>query len=409
MFLKNSIFLKKVQHYSMKKIIGIIYDEKFDECMIDGACGGSETWAIQIAKYFVRAGYAVVMFRPGSWTISNSFVEYSSQQLFKHKIETTKFEAIIFSRNIDKTRYNNILESGCTKNIYVQAHETFIWENGIYEDKFEYYDENGEERYPEIKKFIALSKFHKNALHSISNIPLDRIEIIGNGCNIDLFENFDKEHGDVNSNIENAILWSSCIPRGADILVDDILPLIKEEIPEFKVKICGYQNGDNIVPKRFLDRDDVELLGFDLTKEQYYSELRKTGVWFYPCIVAETFNIACLDAVINNCDIVSPMLHGVEHVLGPFKSFSMTYLFGTGETKDNDYAWIFKPYIVDKESDEYKKACQQAANMIVKSIKNYYDCTNIQIRKALKSYILETHTWELVVDKWKILFEKENH
>lgn len=392
----------------MQKVIGIVYDEKFEEEMINGACGGSETWAIQLSKAFTKLGYHVIVFRKGSWIFSESNVEYISLEFFDHKINTIKFEAIIFSRNIDKERYNKILNSGSTKNIYIQAHETYIWENGIYEDKFEYYDENGVERYPEIKKYIALSTFHKNALHNISNIPLDRIEIIGNGCNIDIFENFDKEHGDVNNKIEHAILWSSCIPRGADILVDDILPLIKEEIPDFKVRICGYQNGDNVIPKRFLNRDDVELIGFNLTKEQYYSELRKTGVWFYPCVVAETFNIACLDAVINNCHIVSPMLHGVGHILSPFKVYAMDYTFGTGETKDNDYSWIFKQYIVDKESEEYKKACQQAALMIISNIINYYNPINFQIRKAMKSYVLETHTWELVALKWKNLMKMEN-
>ena len=94
----------------MKKNIGIIYDTKFNENDINGACGGSETWIIQISKEFVRQGYNVVIFRPGDWVLSPNNVEYVPFNLFEYKIQTQQFECIIFSRNIDD-RYFKILES----------------------------------------------------------------------------------------------------------------------------------------------------------------------------------------------------------------------------------------------------------------------------------------------------------
>lgn len=376
----------------MKKNIGIIYDTKFNENDINGACGGSETWIIQISKEFVRQGYNVVIFRPGDWVLSPNNVEYVPFNLFEYKIQTQQFECIIFSRNIDD-RYFKILESKCTKNIYIQAHEIYIWKNGIYNEKFDYNIDG--EKY-NIKKYIALSDFHKQALNYYCNIPLDKIEIIGNAVDTDVFYEIDKRYGNVNYNIEHSILWSSCFGRGCDILIDDVLPIVKKDIPDIKVKICGYVD---VIPDKYRNHKDIEIIGFNLSKENYYKELRKCSCWFYPCVTAETFNISALDAAVNNCDIISPMIHGMETTFKPFLPLSMSHKFGTGETLNKNYDW--GTYNTDKSSEEYKQACKEAAELIVDSMNNYFDYKHYQIRVSLKNYILQEHTWENVVKKWK--------
>lgn len=382
----------------MKSVIGIIYDTNFDEDQINGACGGSETWAIQLSKELVTNGYSVIVFRQGDWQISNCLVEYCPIHMFDYICERIHFDSIIFSRNIDDLYYK-IIESKCCDNIYVQAHEIYIWKNGLYNEKFDYKIDN--EKYPEIKKFIALSDFHKDALTYYCNIPQEKIEIIGNGCDTSTFKEIDESNGDVNKSIEHSILWTSCFPRGCDILIDDIMPLVKKEIPDFIVKICGYID---VIPEQYRNRNDVEIVGFNLTKAEYYNELRKTACWFYPCVTGETFNISVLDAVINNCDIISPMLHGTNYTLSPFMPFAMKNKFGTGETKNKNYDW--GSYTTDKSSEEYNEACQEAANMIIDSIKNYYDIERIKIRQSIKRYVLQTHNWKEVANRWKIVMNK---
>ena len=383
----------------MKKNIGIIYDSEFDEPLINGACGGSETWAIQISKEFVKQGFNVYMFRPGGWILSDGGVEYVPSDMLEYKINSTKFEVIIFSRNIDKRRYDLIVNSGCTDKIYVQSHEIYIWKDGIYNERFDYHMYKSE--FPKITKFIALSDFHKTALNYYCNIPLDEIEIIGNGCDTDVFRDIDSVRGDVNELRERPfILWTSCFGRGGDILIDDILPIVKRGIPNIKVKICGYVD---TLPSQYRNRDDVEIVGFNLTKEQYYNELRKSLCWFYPCVTAETFNISVLDAVINNCEIVCPMLHGTEHTLRPFKPFGMKHVFGTGETLNKDYDW--GGYRTDKSSKEYQEACVEAANMIFVAHEQYHTDVRKKIRKSMKNYVLQEHSWQNVVKKWRNLLE----
>ena len=382
----------------MKKTICIIYDVEFNENDINGACGGSETWAIQISKEFVRQGYNVIMVRPGDWVLTDNGVEYVPSHLLEYKINSQYFEAVIFSRNIDIDRYKMIVESKCTKQIYIQAHEIYIWKDGIYNLKYDY--NYMCKHYPDITKYIALSDFHKQALNYYCNIPLDKIEIIGNAADTDIYYKIDKELGDVNK-IEKSILWTSCFGRGADILIDDILPMVKQYIPDFKVKICGYVD---VMPDEYKNRNDVKIVGFNLTKEEYYKELRKTPCWFYPCVTAETFNIAALDAVLNNCDIVSPMLHGMEYSMKPFKPLGMEHKFGTGETLNKNYDW--GTYHTDKNSVEYNKACQEAARMIIESYGNYHEPIRNKVRKSFKNYILQEHSWQNVVKKWTQMFKK---
>ena len=380
----------------MKKIIGILSTPHFEESDINGACGGSETWAIRLSQEFERSGCHVIIFREGEdYTYSPTGVEYVPLEFMDFKLQTQHFDTFIFSRNIDFEIYDKIIKYECADKIYVQAHEIYVWKNGIYNERFDY--ENDFAHVSKIEKFIALSDFHKSALTYYCGIPADKISIIGNGCDTDVFwDNYNDEYALNDCKDRGSIIWSSCFGRGADILIDDILPIIHRKWPQFKVKICGYVD---VVPDKYKNRPDVELIGFNLTKKQYYDALCGTCCWFYPCVTGETFNISALDAVINNLDVVSPMLHGMEHTFGPFRVFGMQNKFGSGETKDKNYDW--GSYQTDKNSDEYKRACQEAADMIIDFVTNYEKPERVKIRTALKNYILENYTWAHVVEKWK--------
>ena len=70
----------------MKKVLGIYYNAPFDEDSFYNGCGGSETWAIQLAKEFTRRGYHVIVFcKCDKWFIYNSGVEYVDITMYKEK------------------------------------------------------------------------------------------------------------------------------------------------------------------------------------------------------------------------------------------------------------------------------------------------------------------------------------
>lgn len=375
----------------MKKVIGIYYRAIFEEESFETGCGGSDAWVIQIAKEFVRQGYHVTVFRNGdNWKFTNSMVEYCDTNLLPLRCTYQHFDYFIFTRCFNEDVYKMVVGTGC-ENIYVQSHDMFIWDNWIYQDQFIYQPN----KYPFLKKFIALTEFHRWELRRYNLIHDNMIEVIGNGFDSDILSRVEKEPiGEK----DNSILFPTVYTRGGDILVNNILPLVLKEIPDFEVRLCGYAD---VFPDELKNNPHVKILGM-LSKEDYYREFRKHKVWFLPCVVPEDFGLCVGDAVISGCDVVSTFKHGMKDVCWPFVNLSMKNEFKVVET--NEYHR--SRYVLDMSEEEFQETCQEAADMIVDSIKNYYDENRIKIRESFKNFLLGTHNWENVVKKWSDLFEK---
>ena len=375
----------------MKRVIGILYNTNFNESSFETGCGGSETWVIQISKEFIKRGYHVIVFSQyEDWFIYNSGVEYVPLNLYESRIQYQNFYAFIFVRSLDHF-YDTFIKYNDCENIYLQSHDMFVWKEGIYNKKFNYYDNN---RFDKIKKFIALTEFHKWELMKYNAIPDDKIEVIGNGLDSDIF---DKVNDEIIEK-DHSILWTSAFGRGGDILINDILPLVITEIPDFKVHICGY--GDNI-PQEIKDNPNVVFLG-TLSKEDYYREFKKHCCWFLPCVVVEDFGICAGEAAMCECDIISPFKHGMKDVCWAFESLKMKHEFKIIESDNYHYG----TYQLNMTKEEYLISCQEAALKIINSIQNYNNPFNRQIRQICKTFITKEYTWNNVVNKWEMIFKK---
>lgn len=373
----------------MKKVIGIYYDSKFEESSFETGCGGSDTWVIQISKEFTRRGYHVIVFNNcDNWTIGESMVEYVPCSLFEMRCDYQHFDYFIMTRLFNEDLYNIIVSTGC-KNIYLQSHDMFIWNKNLYDERYIY----EHDKYPYLKKYIGLTNFHKNNLCEYNLIPSDKIEIIGNGVDSDIFDKVDKE-----SIIkDNSILFPTVYSRGGDILVENILPLVLKEIPDFEVHLCGYHQS---FPEHVYNNPHVQILGM-LNKEDFYREFRKHKVWFLPCTVSEDFGLCACEAVMCECDVVSPFEHGMKDVCSPFVNLKMNNKFKVLETHEYHYS----QYKLNMFQEDFDRTCSEATGMIIDSIKNYYLPDRIRLRQSFKNYILQTHNWKNVVDKWEKLFK----
>ena len=370
----------------MKKVIGIFYNANFSEESFVTGCGGSETWAIQLSKEFIKHGYHVIVFsRHKDWFIYKSGVEYVPLSLFESRIQYQQFYAFIFVRSLDSS-YDTFVKYNNCENIYLQSHDMFIWKDGIYNEKFNY---NINNRFDKVKKYIALTDFHKWELMNYNYIPEDKIEVIGNGLDSDIFNKIDKEENDR----DHSILWTSAFGRGGDILVNDITPIVKHAIPDFEVHICGYGDG---VPEDIKLNPNVKFLG-TLSKEDYYKEFKKHCCWFLPCVVVEDFGICAGEAAMCDCDIISPFKHGMKDVCWAFESLKMKSEFKIVESDNYHYG----TYKLNMTEEEYKNTCKEAAFKIIQSINNYKDDNRKHIRKICKDFIMKEHTWNNVVKKWE--------
>lgn len=376
----------------MKKVLGIFYNSSFTEESFETGCGGSETWAIQLAKEFSKRNYHVIIFCHCESKTYDSGVEYVPISLYESRIKYQYFTYFIFTRSIDVS-YDIFIANNDCRNIYIQSHDMFIWENGIYNSRYVYDEERNQDlKYNYIKKFIALTDFHKEELHMYNGIPYDKIAVIGNGLDSNIFD--EAERFTVEK--DNSILFPTAFGRGGNILVNDIMPRVLEKIPDFEVHICGY--GDN-VPDDIKKNPHVKFLG-TLKKRDYYLEFKKHKCWFLPCVVVEDFGICAGEAAMCECDIVSPFKHGMKDVCWGFTSLKMENEFKVKETGKYHYS----TYTLNMTDDEYNKACDEAANKIIDSINNYYNEDRKKIRAICKEFIIKEHTWANVANKWENIF-----
>ena len=375
----------------MKKVIGIYYNANFSEESFETGCGGSETWVIQISKEFIKHGYHVIVFSQyETWILNNSGVEYVPLFLYESRIQYQNFDYFIFVRSLDEA-YDTFVKYNNCENIYIQSHDMFIWKDGIYNEKFNYEDINN--RFDKVKKYIALTEFHKWELMTYNNIPEDQIEIIGNGLDSDIFNKVDNEE----IKKDHSILWTTTFGRGGDILVNGVMPLVLKSIPDFEVHICGY---NDMVPNDIKLNPHVKFLG-TLSKEDYYREFKKHCCWFLPCVVVEDFGICAGEAAMCDCDIISPFKHGMKDVCWVFESLKMKSEFKVVESDNYHYS----TYQLDMTNEEYSHVCHEAAFKIINSIKFYDNEYRKKIRKICKDFIMKEHTWNNVVNKWETLFK----
>lgn len=372
----------------MKKVIGIFYDSEFNINSFETGCGGSETWAIQLSKEFARRGYHVIVICHTTWYLyMDNNLEFFPISEFESRLEYQHFDYFIFTRCIYKDLYDKVLQNGCN-HIYLQSHDMFVWEDALYNKKYDYDNNNYD-----AMKFVALTDFHRDELIRYNHIPSTKIEVIGNGLDSEIFSNVDNEEIEK----DNEILWTSAFGRGGNILVDYIMPIVKKEIPDFKVNICGY--GDN-VPEEIKNNPSVNFLG-TLTKEEYYREFKKHKVWFLPCVVVEDFGICAAEAVMCGAHVVSSYLHGMQDVLGPYTAFATNYKFNIVESSDYHYG----TYQLDMSYDDFNNAVNEAAQCIIDIINNYDNEFLRRLLKAQKNYVLTTYTWKNIADKWIKMFE----
>ena len=387
----------------MKKTIGILYESKFSESSFETGCGGSETWAIQLSKTFVKNGYHVIIFNANDeWNLTQSLVEYRPLSLFAYTCTHQHFDYFIFTRNIGQF-YNILVENNCADHIYVQSHDMFIWCDGLYNHKYDWNKDR--ERFNKIEKFIALTEFHKEELHQHNNIPYEMISIIGNGLDSDVYNKVFEEYGKFTMNTQlkidsnHIIFWTSAFGRGGDILVEDVFPLVKSQCEDAQVYICGYAD---LVPESIKNTEGVKFLG-TVSKEEYYKIFFDADCWFLPCVVVEDFGICAAEALMCYCDIISTFEHGMKDVLYPFTGLKMNYEFGKATTDKYHYG----TYDIDKTSLEYKKACNEAASMILESFRTHKTPEKKTFKEIARKTVLYIHTWQNVVDKWIALFNEK--
>lgn len=320
--------------------------------------GGSETWLVQISKEFANQGHDVYVY-----CLTKNEFKWCNVLLYPiDNFGKEKFDFVILNRFLsigDINYIKAIYENKLANHVYIQMHDLSITENYKLLTRNEF-----NKKYSEYNNFItlvALNDWHKN--NTLLQYNFKHSICSPNGIVLDDFLELNTSEKD------NRILWSSCEERGLDILINDIYPLVKKEIPDFGIDIAGYNNYSN---NTYNDKD-VKYIG-KLTKRELYNEMSKHKCWFYPGTFAETFCLTMLENVLCGNQIVSPLTYGMHPTIGYANEIKMQNNF-----------------IYNKSS-----AILEAANKIIDILKNKSiipDVYNKVIEKIHKEY-----NWKNSVD-----------
>lgn len=356
----------------MNNIIGIYdgVDINYDENSLEDGIGGSESWVVYISEalakihnmhifvycnceYHVHKRYHNIEFRPKKYFFESNL----------------KYDALIISRILSDELLNKLKQSECCHNIYLMAHDTILRRNNFYDNYLESqikYDQFIHDNFliKNVKKIFALSKWHKEYLISESHFPANLIELTAHGCNENLL-NINNE-----SKRDNNIFWTNAIYRNFDLLVNDIAPKIKDNIPDFKIYFSFYGELDENY-QDLINNDYVINLG-KLGKNDLYNEMIKHKCSFYPTIFAETFCISCMEQALCDVQLVMPLRFGPATIFEPYK-----------------YQFMDENIWFDSEEQINNTVLQ-----IINANKTYYDEDKILLRKSIKNYLINKYNWD---------------
>lgn len=271
--------------------------------------GGSETCAGRLAEMFASDNHVVTLFG------EHENKEYGSV-ILKHfsnfHPEEDYFDLFIASRNLAPVVPG------------LRAKKTIVWVHDIWLLSGQQIPKSQLDR---VDAFICLSPWHRKFFSDYHGVPLDKIQIIPNGINVELFSSI------IENKVYGKMHYSSSPDRGLDNIIY-CLPWIRDSIPEIHLDVYyGFHNWKSAAQKR---NDPNELrkiaaLEQDLEKvkdsvhfkgrvnqPELAKAWEKAYVWGYPSLFTETYCITAKEASLSRTPIVCSNIAALQTTVGPF-------------------------------------------------------------------------------------------
>ena len=270
--------------------------------------GGSEYCVLSLAEQFAKNNHEVYVTGElvnETWN-GITFVDYNTLLNNQH------FDVVIASNYI---HYFKHLED---KNItfdksYFWIHnlEFYPWYNGttIHNNGLDYLN------HPKLTNIIAVSEWQKEKLVEKYNLKPEKVKVIGNAINPQLFDSIEQEK------FKHKVIYTSGPDRGLwDLLY--IWPDLKKLNPKLTLWIANppYTDGwDELdrVKQDFPDYDkkyDVRYLG-SLNPTDLVRQIKSSEYWLYPSKYPETYCITALEMMMGRVKIISTDTGNLKRLL----------------------------------------------------------------------------------------------
>jgi len=272
---------------------------------INNALGGSETAISCLSNFFPKDYEIYVAGEVEEEKFDN--ITYVNSHNLKNLIKTNAFHTIIVSR------YLHFYE--IYKNF--SAYQTFIWGHDI--SLYEYGTDMSVENIltkwsKKITGCICQTEWHKN--HFISLYPQlkDKITIINNGINTELFTFKNKK-------VSNKFIYTSCSERGLKKLTD-LWPTILENLPDAELTISSYNNfpkseEDNKILEYIQKTPSITHIG-KLNRTELYDFMSSAEYWLYPSYFQETSCITSLELLASEVICLYYPVAGLVNTIGDY-------------------------------------------------------------------------------------------
>lgn len=307
---------------------------KWDERnLYTGGIGGSEIWAIELAKQLTKAGYICVIFGdPEKEHVTSEGITYIPMEFYDYYIERFEFDYFIASRRINFLKRN--IKS---KKFFLMLHDPFILDAEHIDD----------ETLIKISAIFVQSDFQKRLLEE-KYPELKKVE----GKIRYTFQGVDKSWYESQMLKKNKMVWSSHKIRGSRFLIEKIYPKIKKEVPDFEIDVCGYADD---VSDSYFKQDGVNILG-NVSKERLTQLQKESKIWIYPNfglfengkINDETFCITAVENALAHNALILADRTCFSTTLNNYTGFVGTELFKDSDILDNKYMEDFANVIAEQ-------------------------------------------------------------
>jgi glycosyltransferase involved in cell wall biosynthesis len=309
----NSILYKKWPNRSKTKRLAIWTGPAWEKWGLDSyltsGIGGSETCAAKLAMVAAENGYQVTMIgeHETKYDEKISLIDWRAEDF-----EYEYFDTLVSSRSLSPVDWR--LKA---KNILVWIHDIWLLSG----------KEISNYHKSKVNKFICLSPWHKDFVKGHHNLTEEKISIIPNGVNTELFEGLtpDKDFGRLH--------YSSSPDRGLDNILA-IMPWVIDKCPELKLHIFyGFYNWESAARAR---NNESELQQIENLKSQISQfgerivshgrisqpnlakEWMKAWLWLYPSQFCETFCLTAKEAQISETPILCSDMGALNTTVGDF-------------------------------------------------------------------------------------------
>jgi len=272
---------------------------------INNALGGSETAITCLTKVFPKNYKIYVAGNIEEEKMDN--ITYVNSNNLKELIKNNAFHTIIVSR------YLNFYE--LYKNF--SAYQTFIWGHDI--TLFNYGANISVENIltkwsSKITGCICQTEWHKQLFLSSFPQLKEKINVINNGINVDLFTTRERK-------ISNRFVYTSCSERGLSKLIQ-LWPSILENLPDAELFISSYNNfpqtdEDNRILEFIKMNSSVKHVG-KLNRKELYKLMSSAEYWLYPSYFQETSCITSLELLASEVICLYYPVAGLVNTLGDY-------------------------------------------------------------------------------------------